>query len=148
MKVVFPKHIKKGIFATMSFNIWPLTISVIQLFILAAGLAVSLAIFNQASRWWSKMVGIVVAIPVFLLFVVIAFFQISELSLIPFIAKLARTYFFDTTRKYQVNFDKADETDLLLKKNHIDDQKEIITYKTQETVDPKVLEEIEKGWLL
>ena len=91
------------------------------------------------------MVGIVVAIPVFLLFVVIAFFQISELSLIPFIAKLVRTYFFDTTRKYQVNFDKADETDLLLKKNHIDDQKEIITYKTQETVDPKVLEEIEKG---
>jgi ABC-type polysaccharide transport system permease subunit len=148
MKVVFPKHIKKGIFATMSFNIWPLTISVIQLFILAMGIAISLAIFNQASASGSKMVWLVVALPVFLLFVIIAFFQISELSLIPFIAKLIRTYFFDTTRKYQVNFDRADEVDILLKESHVGDQKDVISYKTKEVVDPKVLEQIEKGWLL
>ncbi len=148
MKVVYPKHIKKGIFATMSFNVWPLTISVIQLFILAMGIAISLAIFNQASRSGSKMVWLIVALPVFLLFVIIAFFQISELSLIPFIAKLIRTYFFDTTRKFQVNFDKADQVDILLKESHVSDQKDVITYKTKQDVDPKVLEEIEKGWLL
>lgn len=148
MKVVYPKHIKKGIFATMSFNVGPLTISVIQLFILALGIAISLAIFNQATKWGSKIVGMVVAVPIFLIFVIIAFFQISELSLIPFIAKLIRTYFFDTTKKFQVNFDRADEVDVLLKETHAEDQKDIITYKTKEVVDPKVLEQIEKGWLL
>lgn len=148
MKVVYPKHIKKGIFATMSFNVWPLTISVIQLFILALGIALSLAIFNQASQGGSKMVGIVVAIPVLLIFIIIAFFQISELSLIPFLAKLIRTYFFDTPKKFQVNFDKANDVDVLLKEVHAWDQKDIITYKTQQDVDPKVLEQIEKGWLL
>ena len=112
------------------------------------GIAISLAIFNQASASGSKMVWLVVALPVFLLFVIIAFFQISELSLIPFIAKLIRTYFFDTTRKYQVNFDRADEVDILLKESHVGDQKDVISYKTKEVVDPKVLEQIEKGWLL
>jgi hypothetical protein len=87
----------------------------------------------------------VVAVPIFLIFVIIAFFQISELSLIPFIAKLIRTYFFDTTKKFQVNFDRADEVDVLLKETHAEDQKDIITYKTKEVVDPKVLEQIEKG---
>jgi hypothetical protein len=35
MKAVFPKNIKKGLLAGLTFSIGPLTISIVQLFILA-----------------------------------------------------------------------------------------------------------------
>lgn len=147
MKVIFPKNINKWIFASMSFQVWPLTITVIQLFILALGVASALAIFNSVGQD-SRMVGLVVAIPVFVLFVIIAFFKISELSLIPFLAKLMRTYFFDATKKFQVNFDKANTTELIIKKTKLKEKKQSITFKTDSNLNEKVLDDIQKGWLL
>lgn len=147
MKVIFPKNINKWIFASMSFQVWPLTITVIQLFILALGVASALAIFNSVGQD-SRMIWLVVAIPVFVLFVIIAFFKISELSLIPFLAKLMRTYFFDATKKFQVNFDKANTTELIIKKTKLKEKKQSITFKTDGNLNEKVLDDIQKGWLL
>jgi len=147
MKVVYPKHIKKWIFGTMSFQIGPFTISIIQLFILAAGIALALGVFNAVGQD-SKAVGIIFAIPIFLIFVVIAFFEISELPLVPFIAKLAKTYFFDATKKFQVNYEKIDKTKVLIKEAASQEKKQVIEYKTDGDVDEKTLEWIEKWWLL
>ena len=50
-----------------------------------------------------RYVAIIVALPIFLAFVFIAFFKYSELTLFPFIAKMIRTYFLDVTKKFQIN---------------------------------------------
>jgi len=46
MKVVYPKNIKRGLLAGMTFSIGPLSVSIVQLFILALGVAFALAAFN------------------------------------------------------------------------------------------------------
>jgi hypothetical protein len=147
MKVVYPKHIKKGIFGTMNFQVWPFTISIIQLFILAAGIALSLGVFNAVGQE-SRAVGIIFAIPIFLIFVVIAFFEVSELPLIPFIAKLMKTYFFDATKKFQVNYEKPDRMQVLIKEAASQEKTQVIEYKTETDVAEETLESIEKWWLL
>ena len=43
-----------------------------------------------------------------IIFILIAFFKISELTLLPFIAKCVRTYIVDTTRKFQINYTRPD----------------------------------------
>ena len=79
MKVVYPKNIKRGLLAGMTFSIGPLTISVIQMFVLAIGVAAALAAFNGFSKSGSKVVGVLVAIIILIIFIVIAFFKVSEL---------------------------------------------------------------------
>jgi ABC-type nickel/cobalt efflux system permease component RcnA len=79
MKVVYPKNIKRGLLAGMTFSIGPLNISVVQLFVLAVGVALALAAFNGFSKSGSKVVGIFIAIIVLIIFIVIAFFKVSEL---------------------------------------------------------------------
>ena len=54
------------------------------------------------------MMAFIVAIPIFLVFVFVAFFKYSELTLFPFIAKMIRTYFLDVTKKYQINWLRVD----------------------------------------
>lgn len=147
MKVVFPKHIKKWIFGTMSFQVWPFTISIIQLFILALGIALALWVFNAVWKD-SKAVGLVFALPVFVIFIIIAFFEVSELPLVPFLAKLAKTYIFDATKKYQVNYDRIDEITISIKEANSKEKKQVINYKTNQNIDKKILEGIETWWLL
>ena len=77
MKAVFPKNIKKGLLAGLSFSIGPLTISIVQLFILAIGIALALLVFSKYQET-SKDTGIFLAAVIFLFFVLIAFFKISE----------------------------------------------------------------------
>jgi len=50
MKVIYPKNIKRGLLAGMTFNLGPLTISVVQMFVLAVGVALALAAFNGISK--------------------------------------------------------------------------------------------------
>jgi len=130
----------------MNFNVWPITVSVIQLFVLALGIAVSLLIFNAV---WenSKALGLVFAIPVFIIFVIVAFFKISELPLIPFIAKLFQTYVFDATKKYQVNYEKEDPTKIAIKEAESKEKKQIINYKKWQ-IDKEIVDDIENSWLL
>lgn len=79
MKVVYPKNIKRGLLAGMTFSIGPLNISVVQLFVLALGVALALAAFNGLGKSGSKVLGIFVAILIIIITIIIAFFKVSEL---------------------------------------------------------------------
>ena len=132
MKVLFPRHIKKWLLSGMTFTIGPITVSIVQLFVLALGVAGSFAIANYLIKGGNnKFVAIAAAAPFTLIACAIAFFEVSEMGLLEFLAKMARTHFFDTTTKYQVNSPQIDKTDLLIKQNHSDEQTQKITFKTQ-----------------
>lgn len=130
MKAVFPKNIKKGLLSGLNFPIGPITISIVQLFILAIGIAIALIVFSRSSQT-SKVAASFFAILIFLIFVIIAFFNISELNIIAFLAKSIQNHFFDTTQKYQTNFSKTSKTDLLIQKFKIENNKQKIDYKTK-----------------
>lgn len=147
MKVVYPKNIKKWLFTGMTFSIGPLTISIIQLFILAIGIAVALAVFNSFAKSWSKAIGFLLALLVAVIFITIAFFKISELSLIPFLAKLVRNNFFDTKKKFQENYERENIVDVAIKESKIGDETQIIERKTWWLSQDRVTE-IEKWGLL
>lgn len=147
MKVVYPKYIKKWILSGMNFNIWPLTISVVQLFIMALGIAVSLAVFNWVSKSGSKALWLIFAIFVMMIFVVITFFKISELTLIPFLAKMIRNKFFDTNKKYQVNYEKNNPVEILIKESNTEIEKANIQHK-EKIIDENLAKRIEKWGLI
>lgn len=148
MKVVFPKNIKKWLLSGMTLQIWPISITIVQLFIMAIGIALWLTIFNASSKSWSKAAGLFFAIIIILIFAVIAFFKVSELSLIPFLAKIIRNNFFDTTKKFQNNYSKVNKTDLKIKELKETIKKQKIEIKTQSKFNKNKLEDIEKWWLL
>jgi hypothetical protein len=76
---------------------------------LAVGMGLGLGIWNVLSKnGVGRYTSIIIAIPVFLVFVFIAFFKYSELTLFPFIAKMIRTYFLDVTKKFQINWLRPD----------------------------------------
>jgi hypothetical protein len=54
---------------------------------------------------------------IFLIFLVIAFFNQSELSLLAFIAKKVRDSFFDVQKKFQVNYTKDSPTEIVIAKS-------------------------------
>lgn len=147
MKVVYPKHIKKWLLSWMNFNIWPLTISVVQLFVMAVWIAVALAVFNAFTKSGSKFLWILFAILIFMIFVVITFFKISELTLIPFIAKIVRNKFFDTNKKFQVNFERSNPLEIMIEESKTETEKANIEQKTN-SIDKEMINKIEKGGLL
>lgn len=129
MKVVFPKNIKKWLLAGMTFQIGPISISIIQLFLLAAGVGLALVAFNAVSKTSGKGLATMVAIPILAIFLIVAFFKISELSLLPYIAKVIRNVFFDITKKFQINYTKNNPTDVLIKKIRETEKKQKIEQK-------------------
>lgn len=147
MKVVYPKNIKKWLLAGMTFSIGPLTISIVQLFIMAVGISLALAAFNGVSKSWSKALGLLFAIIILLVFIVITFFKISEMWLIEYIAKIIRNTFFDTKKKFQVNYDKKNPIDISVQEAKTKDEKQIIEQK-ENTFDKDMLKDIEKKWLI
>lgn len=147
MKVVYPKNIRKWLFAGMTFSIGPLTISILQLFLLAGGVAIALAVFNSLARAWSKFLGILFALFIFIVFLIIAFFKVSELSLLPFLAKVIRNNFFDTKRKFQENYTRENPVDILIKENKVTEEKPIIEQKIGSLSKAKI-SEIETGGLV
>lgn len=147
MKVVYPKNIKKWLLAGMTFNIGPLSISLIQLFVLALWVALALATFNGVSNAWSQALGLILALFVLLIFIVITFFKISELSLVAYIAKLIRNNFFDAKKKYQVNYDKKNPVDILIWEAKLKEEKQIIEQKSS-AFDKNKIDDIEEKWLL
>ncbi len=147
MKVVFPKNIKKWLLAGMTFQIGPISISIIQLFLLATGIGLALVAFNAVSKSSGKGLATMVAIPILAIFLIIAFFKISELSLLPYIAKVIRNVFFDITKKFQINYTKNNPTDVLIKKIRETEKKQKIEQK-QNKFDKQMVEDIEKWWLI
>ncbi|RAL56769.1 hypothetical protein BSK20_00675 [SR1 bacterium human oral taxon HOT-345] len=130
MKAVFPKNIQKGLLSGLNISIGPLSISIIQLFILAIGIAIALVVFSKVSGS-SKVIATFFAILIFLFFVLIAFFKVSELNIVAFLAKFIQNHFFDTTEKYQTNFAKTSQTDIAIEKFKIQNTKQKIDYKTK-----------------
>lgn len=134
MKVLFPRHIKKWIFSSMNFSIGPITVGLGQLFILVLWVAGSFAIANYfIKQGQNKIVAIAFASPLTLIAFAIAFFEVSEMGLIEFLAKMIRTHFFDATTKFQVNVEKPDKIDLLLKEIHTEEQTQKISFKSSKS---------------
>ena len=52
-----------------------------------------------------------------LVFLFVAFFKISELSLLPYLAKVRRTRFLDTTKKFQTNDTKIDPMQVMIQES-------------------------------
>lgn len=147
MKVVYPKNIKRGLLAGMTFSIGPLNVSVVQLFILALGVALALAVFNWFSKSWSKVIGLFLAIIILLIFIIIAFFKVSELWLLAYLAKLIRNNFFDAKKKFQVNYEKKNPIDVMIQESKTKEEKQIIEQK-ESTFDKQHVTDIEKKWLI
>jgi len=61
------------------------------------------------------LIAAILTAPVAIIFGVVAFFEISELPLIPFAAKLIQTYILDEPKKFQIMVNKSDPVDLHLK---------------------------------
>ena len=127
----------------MTFQIGPISISIIQLFLLAAGVGLALVAFNAVSKTSGKGLATMVAIPILAIFLIVAFFKISELSLLPYIAKVIRNVFFDITKKFQINYTKNNPTDVLIKKIRETEKKQKIEQK-QNKFDKQMVEDIEK----
>jgi nicotinic acid mononucleotide adenylyltransferase len=88
------------------------------------------------------------AIFAFLLFVFIAFFKMSELGLIPFVAKLVRNLFFDTPRKFQANYDKIDPLKVAIKRTKSSDQTQTIFEQKDKSYSKDKLDKINDSSLI
>ncbi len=147
MKVVYPKNIKRGLLAGMTFTIGPLNISIIQMLIMALWIALALAAFNGFAKSWSKLVGILLAIIIIIITIIVAFFKVSELWLLAYLSKLVRNNFFDAKKKFQVNYEKENPLDIIIQESKTKEEKQIIEQK-ESTFDQKHLTDIEKKWLI
>lgn len=77
------------------------------------------------------------------MFVVIAFFNVSELGLMAFIAKLVRTNMLDTPRKFQDDYERIDPVDIALKKSRADDDQKKTNVIKSDDVDEGKLKKLE-----
>ena len=146
MKVMFPQHIKKWFFAGVAFSIMGFSVSLILLFVLAVGVVFALWVFSTFSNADAKWTGLVLGVLIFLIFVVIAFFQVSELNLVAFIAKKIKDSFLDVQKKFQVNYTKHDPTEIIIEKSKQEKWKQRIEIK--EWFDVDKVSEIERWWIL
>lgn len=129
MKIFIPRHITWGLF-NMNIQVWPINMTMVQLFIIAAGVAISLAIWKQlVDGGVSKVISITLVAPVLMIFLGIAFFKFTELTLLPFIAKIVRTNFLDETRKFQLNFEKIDPVNVKVKILKASESQQVIETK-------------------
>jgi hypothetical protein len=86
------------------------------------------------------------AVFIFFIFIVIAFFRVSELNLLAFIAKKIKDNFLDVRKRFQVNYAKQDPIEVLIAKSKQEKWKQRIEIK--EELDVSKLNDIEKWWLL
>jgi hypothetical protein len=108
MKIFIPRNIS-GWWFNMSVTIGPASISLVQLLILALWIGLSLWVWNNlTTNQMDKLIAFFLVLPILLIFIFIAFFKYSELWLVPFIAKMVRTYFLNTTVKFQIPREKVD----------------------------------------
>lgn len=146
MKVMFPQHIKKWFFSGVAFSIMGFSISFVQLIIMAVGIVFALWVFSTCNQAGARWAWAFFAILIFLLFAVIAFFQISELSLLAFIAKKIKDWFLDVSKKFQINYTKHDPTEISIARSKQEKWKQRIEIK--EDLDIDKLSQIEKWGIL
>jgi len=145
MKAVFPKNIQKGLLAGLTLTVGPISVSIVQIFILALGVAAAFFAFNQFQKV-NRVIGGVSAVFVFLIFLIIAFFKISEMNLLEFIVKFIKSHFIDTAEKYQTNYNKPNPLEIRFAKNKAQEWKVKIEYKTGISLEK--VDQLEKSGLL
>ena len=146
MKVMFPQHIKKWFFSWVAFSVMWFSVSFIQLIVLAIWVIFSLWVFSTFNNSGEKWVWFVVAVIILAIFLIIAFFNVSELNLVAFIAKKVKDIFFDVQKKFQVNYSKNNPTEIIIEKSKQKKWKKRIEIK--EELDISKLDEIERWWIL
>ena len=77
---------------------------------------------------------------------VIAFFNVSELNLVAFIAKKVKDNFLDVSKRFQMNYTKINPTEVIIQKSKQEKWKQKIEIK--EWLDMAKVSEIEKWWIL
>lgn len=92
----------------------------------------------------TKVTAAVVAVPVFLIFVFIAFFKVSELGLLAFVAKLIRTNFLDAPKKFQDDYERIDPADVAIKKSKADDEQVKVHTSKYDDVDNEKLKKLKE----
>jgi len=122
------------------------SISFIQLIILAVWAVFALWTFSTFSNSDAKWLWVVFAVIIFLIFMVIAFFNISELNLLAFIAKKIKDNFLDVPKRFQMNFVKLDPTEIIIAKSRQEKWKQRIEIK--EELDVSKIDDIEKWGIL
>lgn len=143
---MFPQHIKKWFFSGVAFSIMGFSVSFIQLIVLAVWVVFALWVFSSFSNADAKWTWLVLGVIVFIIFLIIAFFQISELSLLAFIAKKIKDNFLDVQKKFQVNYVRHNPTEITIAKSKQEKWKQRIEIK--EWFDASKVTEIEKWWIL
>ena len=143
---MFPQHIKKWFFSWVAFSIMWFSVSFIQLIVLAIWAVCALWTFSVFNNSGSKWVWFVLAVIIFLIFLVIAFFNVSELNLVAFIAKKIKDNFLDVSKRFQMNYTKIDPTEIIIAKSKQEKWKQKIEIK--EWLDMDKVSEIEKWWIL
>ena len=143
---MFPQHIKKWFFSGVAFSVMGFSVSFVQLIVLAIWVVCALWVFSAFNNSGAKWAGLVLAVIIFIIFLVIAFFQVSELSLLAFIAKKIKDSFLDVSKKFQVNYVKHNPTEITIEKSKQEKWKQRIEIK--EELDMSKLSEIEKWWIL
>lgn len=89
----------------------------------------------------------ILGVPVFLIFIVIAFFEVSEMNLIHYTVKMLKTYVLDTAKKFQVNYPHIDPLDILIKKQSVQEQKKVVDLK-ENVMDQKLMKQLQNKGLL
>jgi len=150
MKVTFPKNIKKWILSGMSISIWPLNITIVQMLLVALWTWLALAAFTSLKDRTSAAWALLFAIPIFVIFIVLAFFKVSEMGMLEYLAKIFRNKFFDVQKKFQINFEKDNETEIAIKEaKQTDTQTQVIEHKSEDLDSwKKITDEIEKSDLV
>lgn len=116
MKVFYPQNIQGG-FLSDKIPIGPVDLSIIQLGLLGLWATVSMLVWKSLiGAGLGKAMSFVLVLPVIILFLVVTFFRFSEMNLLEFVAKLLRTNFFDSPKKYQVNYKKVDPVKVKIQK--------------------------------
>ncbi len=145
MKVTFPKNIKKWILSWMSISVWPINVTVVQLLLVALWVGLALAIFSKlkdnGTAW-----ALIVSVPILIIFIVLAFFKISEMWMLEYLAKIFRNKFFDVQKKFQVNYEKNSDTEIAIKEAKVvDTWTQTVEYKKEDIeAGKKLAEQIEK----
>jgi hypothetical protein len=107
--------------------------------VVAVGTGLSLAMRNGLVKNGSdKLIAAILTAPIALIFGVIAFFEISELPLIPFVAKLIQTYILDEPKKFQIMISRPDPVEIHLKQmSKMEPDKQVTENKTSIDLDKR-----------
>ena len=136
MKVTFPKNIRKWFLSWFSIPIWPFSISVLQLLLVAAWVGLAMVAFNAWQKAWSKAAGIFFAVIILIFVGFVTFFKVSEMNIVQLLAKKIRENFFDVTKKFQSNNEKMDPVKISLKEWEIQEVKQqVVEQKKEPEVD-------------